>query len=178
MRTFWRIGLLKLVLSSHEEGLALRCMVAANDQMAFGAIRALKANPSHVPSQVSVTGFDDIPYSMLSVPALTTIHQPTRELGRRAIEYLAESLLLSNADRQHAFSDLSSAFVIRQSCGCISEDVQENWDRGKLPPAASEGLVLPASRRACTLKYFFGGLRRPWFAHFLLMKFFPNLPRP
>lgn len=115
----------ELVLSSIEEGWYYDAVVAANDQMAFGAIRALEGKSIHVPSQVSVTGFDDIPYSMLSVPALTTIHQPTRELGRRAIEYLAESLLLSNADRQPAFSDLSSAFVIRQSCGCIAEDVQE-----------------------------------------------------
>ncbi|MGE4465338.1 substrate-binding domain-containing protein [Sphaerochaeta sp.] len=100
-------------------------VVCANDQMAFGAIRALEERSLHVPAQVSVTGFDDIPYSTLSVPALTTIHQPTKELGRRAIEYLADKLGLATAQSKASVSDLSSAFVIRQSCGCVSDSVDE-----------------------------------------------------
>lgn len=95
-------------------------VVAANDQMAFGSIRALEEYGLHVPSRVSVTGFDDIPYSVLSIPALTTIHQPTTELGRRAIEYLAFELELGTADKVRRFTDLTTSFVIRQSCGCMN----------------------------------------------------------
>lgn len=114
----------ELILSVMDDFWMYDAVVAANDQMAFGAIRALEGKSIHVPSQVSVTGFDDIPYSMLSVPALTTIHQPARELGRRAIEYLVSSMQLRSTQRQPTFCDLSSAFVIRQSCGCVAENLQ------------------------------------------------------
>lgn len=95
-------------------------VVAANDQMAFGSIRALEEHGIRVPAQVSVTGFDDIPYSVLSIPALTTIHQPTSELGRRAIGYLATELGLGSSDPTSMVADLSTSFVIRQSCGCMN----------------------------------------------------------
>lgn len=95
-------------------------VVAANDQMAFGSIRALEEHGIRVPAQVSVTGFDDIPYSVLSIPALTTIHQPTSELGRRAIAYLATELGLSSSNPADMVADLSTSFVIRQSCGCMN----------------------------------------------------------
>ncbi len=95
-------------------------VVAANDQMAFGSIRALEEHGIRVPAQVSVTGFDDIPYSVLSIPALTTIHQPTSELGRRAIGYLATELGLGSSEPTSMVADLSTSFVIRQSCGCMN----------------------------------------------------------
>lgn len=109
-------------LSLIEQNWCFDAVVAANDQMAFGAIRALEGKSIHVPSQVSVTGFDDIPYSVLSIPALTTIHQPTSELGRRAIEYLASEWELNLSDQSHIVSDLTTDVVIRQSCGCSNGD--------------------------------------------------------
>jgi LacI family transcriptional regulator len=42
----------------------------------------------HVPDDVSVTGFDDIPYAQLAVPPLTSVHSPQVELGARAWEIL------------------------------------------------------------------------------------------
>ena len=107
-------------LSLIEQDWCFDAVVAANDQMAFGSIRALEENAIHVPSQVSVTGFDDIPYSVLSIPALTTIHQPTSELGRRAVQYLASEWKLNLFDQSHIVADLTTDVVIRQSCGCMN----------------------------------------------------------
>jgi len=96
-------------------------VVAANDQMALGAIRALEEWGISVPAQVSVTGFDDIPYSALSVPPLTTIHQPTKELGRTAIRYLLNIMGLDQAQPANRVYDMSCSFIIRESCGCVSD---------------------------------------------------------
>jgi LacI family transcriptional regulator len=52
-----------------------------NDDMAFGAIRALKENGFEVPRDVSVIGFDNNPLSKCSIPSLTTVSYPAAELG-------------------------------------------------------------------------------------------------
>ncbi len=54
---------------------------AANDQAAVGVINILLQNGIKIPQQVKVVGFDDSPIASRHTPAITTIHQPTRELG-------------------------------------------------------------------------------------------------
>jgi DNA-binding LacI/PurR family transcriptional regulator len=55
---------------------------AANDLMALGALQALAAAGRRVPDDVAVVGFDDAPAAASARPALTTVRQPTVELGR------------------------------------------------------------------------------------------------
>lgn len=57
---------------------------AANDDMAAGAICAICERGLSVPRDVSVCGFDDTPIARHIYPALTTVRQPTREMGRLA----------------------------------------------------------------------------------------------
>ena len=62
---------------------------SANDQMAMGFITEIKAAGFVVPRDVSVAGFDDIEYSAIFDPPLTTMRQPREEIGRlAAIELL------------------------------------------------------------------------------------------
>lgn len=63
-------------------------LVASNDQMALGALRALWELGLRVPADVSLVGFDDTPVAAAAVPALTTVAIPAYELGRRAMELL------------------------------------------------------------------------------------------
>lgn len=56
-------------------------LICNNDRMAFGAMRAAQARSLHVGRDISVVGFDDIPLAQYWHPPLTTIHQPTREIG-------------------------------------------------------------------------------------------------
>jgi DNA-binding LacI/PurR family transcriptional regulator len=58
---------------------------AANDQMAMGVLRALHELGRHVPREVSVVGFDDIPEASFFTPPLTTVHQDFRTVGRRSV---------------------------------------------------------------------------------------------
>ncbi len=56
-------------------------IICNNDRMAFGAMRAVQARGLKVGRDVSVVGFDDIPLSRYWHPPLTTVSQPTREIG-------------------------------------------------------------------------------------------------
>ncbi|MDQ7843812.1 MAG: LacI family DNA-binding transcriptional regulator [Armatimonadota bacterium] len=67
-------------------------ILAANDQVAIGAIRALHEVGLRVPDDVSVVGFDDTPLASYTIPALTTVAVPSRDLGYRAAALLAAAL--------------------------------------------------------------------------------------
>jgi LacI family repressor for deo operon, udp, cdd, tsx, nupC, and nupG len=58
---------------------------AANDEMAVGAIRVIKAAGLRVPQDISVVGFDDQRLARIYDPALTTVHLPTFDLGYNAM---------------------------------------------------------------------------------------------
>ncbi|MEV7196368.1 LacI family DNA-binding transcriptional regulator [Streptomyces sp. NPDC093510] len=62
----------------------LTAVVAANDTVALGACAALRDKGLRIPDDVSVAGFDDLPFSVDAVPALTTVRLPLHEAGARA----------------------------------------------------------------------------------------------
>lgn len=59
-------------------------VVAANDTVALGACAAIRERGLRIPEDVSVAGFDDLPFSVDAVPALTTVRLPLFEAGARA----------------------------------------------------------------------------------------------
>jgi len=61
---------------------------AANDLMAIGALKAFTQLKVRVPEEVSIMGFDNIPFSDCTNPPLTTINQPTYRMGQKAVETL------------------------------------------------------------------------------------------
>jgi LacI family transcriptional regulator len=65
---------------------------AANDIVAFGALRAVREAGLRVPRDISVVGFDDIPLARHFDPPLTTIRLPARDLGAAAGRALVERL--------------------------------------------------------------------------------------
>jgi LacI family transcriptional regulator len=62
----------------------LTAVVAANDTVALGACAAVREQGLRIPQDISIAGFDDLPFSMDSVPALTTVRLPLHEAGARA----------------------------------------------------------------------------------------------
>lgn len=89
---------------------AIFCM---NDEMAIGAMQALKSHGVNVPKDISVTGFDDIPYARYCDPALTTIAQPAEEMGKIAMDTLLRLIEGKNPDQVEHI--LPYEFVIRKS---------------------------------------------------------------
>jgi LacI family transcriptional regulator len=63
-----------------------------NDVLAVGALRRARELGIAIPDDVSIIGFDDIELAQVAYPALTTVHVPHREMGRRAGQALAQRL--------------------------------------------------------------------------------------
>ncbi|WP_299652693.1 LacI family DNA-binding transcriptional regulator [uncultured Tateyamaria sp.] len=59
-------------------------VMCGNDVLAAGAMRRARELNLSVPDDISITGFDDIELARILTPALTTVHVPHREMGRRA----------------------------------------------------------------------------------------------
>ncbi len=70
-----------------------------NDLIAYGVVRALTQKGIRIPEEVSVVGFDDLPYSAVSAPALTTIHVNGSAMGREAVNRLLEMLNSPNTGK-------------------------------------------------------------------------------
>jgi LacI family transcriptional regulator, repressor for deo operon, udp, cdd, tsx, nupC, and nupG len=88
---------------------------SANDEMAFGAVKAIKDKGLRVPDDIAVVGFDDIKFSSIFEPALTTVVQPKFEMGKKAMELLLEQMQgVAPSQTQYV---LDSKLVIRESCG-------------------------------------------------------------
>ncbi len=84
-----------------------------NDEMALGAIRFLKGTGRSVPHDVSVVGFDDIEFASFCDPPLTTIEQPTREIGNKAMSLLFE--MLNGAKPEASMHTLPIKLIVRDS---------------------------------------------------------------
>ena len=84
---------------------------AANDQMAYGARLALYRHGIRVPDDVSLIGFDDQPASAYTTPALTTVRQPTHDMGRAA----AQAALRLLHGQPPALPVITTELIIRES---------------------------------------------------------------
>jgi LacI family transcriptional regulator len=87
-------------------------IVAYNDLAAIGVLRALRAAGIGVPASVSVIGFDDIEPASWTDPPLTTIRQPTAEMGRWAVDRIASAL---RGTDETARQTLAPELVVRGS---------------------------------------------------------------
>ena len=67
-------------------------LIAANNFLAIGALKAILDARLEVPDEVAIAGFDDLPAAMVVDPFLTAACQPAYEMGRRAAELLLSRL--------------------------------------------------------------------------------------
>jgi LacI family transcriptional regulator len=74
-------------------GSPVTALACANDDMAAGAMLSLHRAGLQIPSEISVTGFDDTPMSEIIWPPLTTVRQPIRYFAEHAVHILAENHL-------------------------------------------------------------------------------------
>ncbi|MFD7428479.1 LacI family DNA-binding transcriptional regulator [Streptomyces sp. NPDC059818] len=73
-------------------GVEFDSVFAHNDITAAGVLRALRAAGRSVPGDIAVVGFDDIPMAEHTEPPLTTVRQPTRQMGETAARMLLSHL--------------------------------------------------------------------------------------
>lgn len=87
---------------------------ASNDETALGTMDAIRNRGLTIPDDISLVGFDNIPQAALAHPALTTVHQPMKEMGRVAAEMLVEYMKYPGKPVEKVV--LSTHLVIRDSC--------------------------------------------------------------
>ncbi len=97
-----------------------QALVAANDEMAIGAVQILREHGFSVPGDVAVIGFDNIADSQFVVPSITTVGQSIAEQGRTAAVIAAG---LARGEPQQPEIVLPARLVLRTSCGCLPRAV-------------------------------------------------------
>lgn len=83
-------------------GLVPDGVLALNDQMAIGAVRALHERGLRVPDDVAVVGFDDVEAGRYSVPTLTTVAPDKASIAAVAVSMLIERIAEANAPAANA----------------------------------------------------------------------------
>ncbi|MFD3517629.1 LacI family DNA-binding transcriptional regulator [Streptomyces sp. NPDC058657] len=93
---------------------------ASSDQMALGAIEALRRRGLRVPEDMSIVGFDDLPEVRWSAPPLTTVRQPLSDMGKLAARTVLE--LARSVEPASLRIELATELVVRSSTGAPREE--------------------------------------------------------
>jgi LacI family transcriptional regulator len=94
-------------------------IVAGNDLMALGCYDVFAARGLRCPSDISVVGFNDMPFSERFNPPLTTVRVPHYEIGSAAAELLLDRLAAPETPTRHVV--LPPRLVVRSSTGAPPE---------------------------------------------------------
>jgi DNA-binding LacI/PurR family transcriptional regulator len=71
-----------------DQGVLPTAILFANDAMAIGAMRVAHDRRIRIPADLSITGFDDIPFAACMTPPITTVRQPIMKIGETAASLL------------------------------------------------------------------------------------------
>lgn len=94
-------------------GIDFTALFASNDDMAIGALRALREAGIQVPTQVSLFGFDDEPAAAYLSPALSTVHIPIEQMSELAVH---QALRLASGVPVAALPPFRGQLRLRESC--------------------------------------------------------------
>ena len=98
------------VFESGDKPTALFC---ANDEIAMGAMKAIRAHGLRVPRDISIIGFDNLDIADYCTTPLTTIHQPRTEMGGEAMRLMLR--ILDGGAPEQARTVLSHHLIVRES---------------------------------------------------------------
>lgn len=102
---------IRMLLDWHPE---MDAIFACNDQMALGAMKVARQMGRHIPEDLAVVGFDDIPEAPYFDPALSTIRQDLTELGREGVRQLIT--LIDNPDQSSLeLIQMKPDLIVRES---------------------------------------------------------------
>jgi LacI family transcriptional regulator len=90
------------------------CVICSSDILAIGVLHEARRLKLRIPEDLSVTGFDDIDFSAISEPSLTTVSVPAAQMGRIAAEVLLKKLTTGQKIRPVL---LDTSLILRGSTG-------------------------------------------------------------
>ena len=92
-------------------------VIAVNDLLSMGAVRAAADSGLRVPNDLSLVGYDDIPMANYLVPRLTTVTKDAHASGKKAFEILLRRM--QNSDLPRQIIHTSARLIIRESTGPV-----------------------------------------------------------
>lgn len=104
---------------------------AANDYIAFGAMKAMNEHGLEIPGDISVIGFDDAEICNYTIPALTTMHAPAYDMGQYGVNFLFGASNLSKATNVSV--KMPCRLIERESCRKLQQwsgkglDKKDTW---------------------------------------------------
>ena len=96
------------------QGIQFDAVFATTDLRAIGAIRAIKDHQLKVPNDISVIGFDNLDFSSLIDPPLSTVSQPFYDIGARAVNKLIQ-LIEGETKIGNSLEIMPTELIIRKS---------------------------------------------------------------
>lgn len=117
----WEFRVTPTMLGAHDDFIQILeqkpelppCFFAENDTIALGAMKAMKEKGYKIPRDISIIGFDDIPFASISSPALTTIHVQRNIIGKQSVLQLLE--LMSDPRFSLMKTQITGRLVVRDS---------------------------------------------------------------
>jgi len=103
---------MKSILQSGEK---ISAVFVASDNVAIGAKSALREAELRIPDDISIIGFDDIPWAKYSDPPLTTVQLPAESIAQSACTLLLNLINGGDRDKRHQII-LDTELIIRKSC--------------------------------------------------------------
>lgn len=92
----------------------ISALLVSSSLMSIGAVQFFTKNNIKIPEQIALIGYDDYIWSTITAPPLSTIKQPTSEIGYKAAETMLNRLEKGNTPITEIL--LNSEFIIRESC--------------------------------------------------------------
>jgi LacI family transcriptional regulator, gluconate utilization system Gnt-I transcriptional repressor len=104
-------------------------LFAGNDNLALGAMFECQRRGIRVPEDLSIVGFNDLDFSAISYPSLTTVAPPRYEIGKRSGEIVLEIIRGSGKRPRDRQIDLGYRLVERQSAGTAARNAAAEHSR-------------------------------------------------
>jgi len=102
---------------------SVTAIIYGSDLQAYGGLKMLRELEKNIPDDVAVIGFDDMPFSRVSNPPLTSVKQPMRKMGQIGARLLLDAI--SEKKFPNKAVTLKSELILRRSC---QKDIpEEKW---------------------------------------------------
>ncbi len=98
-------------------GMGVSAVFVANDMMAYGAMKGLREMGKKVPTDIAVVGMDDLDFSSLTQPALTTVRYNVEKMGALAASFVMKQVQSPLIPKTMLNDIPVPELVIRESCG-------------------------------------------------------------
>ena len=93
--------------------------IADNDTVAIGAIKAIREAGYSIPEDISIVGFDDIPFSAVTMPALTTMRISRSQMGTLAVDLIRKRI--KNLDWPGMHMHIGGKLIVRNSTRAVDD---------------------------------------------------------